>query len=553
MALVERRIGLLFAIFLALISAAALRATYMGVIKGASLSSAASSQQVTEQALPARRGAILDRNGAPLATSEPADDISATPYLVKDPVKAAAQIAPLLGVSEAQVTKALARRDTGFVYLARRVPAAAADAIKKLGIAGIDLTPGSLRTYPRGMLASQVIGAVGLDGNGLFGLEYAHDKVLHGRDGEQRSVLDGGRQRIEVQDVRRSVPGERLRLTLDAQLQERTEEVLKGVGATYRPKGATAIVMDPHTGAILSMANWPQIDANDPGSAPAWALQNRAVGATFEPGSTFKAFTVAAALQEGAVTPKTTFNLAPSIKVADRVIKESHDRGWVTLDTGGILAQSSNVGAITIGQRLGARRFDRWVRRFGFGTQTGIDLPGEEQGVAIKLKNYSGSSMGNLPIGQGELVTPIQMATAYSAIANGGILRKPHIIGAVGGKPVPLPPGHRVISAHTAYDVRTMLEGVFAPGGTASEVSIPGYQLAGKTGTANKIDPATGKYSEEKYVASFVGMAPAADPKVLIAVMVDEPQGAIYGGEVAAPAFGKIASFALPYLRIAPN
>ncbi len=235
------------------------------------------------------------------------------------------------------------------------------------------------------------------------------------------------------------------------------------------------------------------------------------------------------------------------------MIKESHDRGWVTLDTGEILAQSSNVGAITIGQRLGARRFDRWVRRFGFGTQTGIDLPGEEQGVAIKLKNYSGSSMGNLPIGQGELVTPIQMATAYSAIANGGILRKPHIIGAVGGKPVPLPPGHRVISAHTAYDVRTMLEGVFAPGGTASEVSIPGYQLAGKTGTANKIDPATGKYSEEKYVASFVGIAPAADPKVLIAVMVDEPQGAIYGGEVAAPAFGKIASFALPYLRIAPN
>jgi cell division protein FtsI/penicillin-binding protein 2 len=206
-----------------------------------------------------------------------------------------------------------------------------------------------------------------------------------------------------------------------------------------------------------------------------------------------------------------------------------------------------------IGQRLGAKRFDTWVRRFGFGEPTGVALPGEERGIALKLKNYSGSSMGNLPIGQGELVTPLQMAAAYSAIANGGILRRPQVIEAVDGKRVPAAPGHRVVSSRTAFELRKMLEGVLAPGGTASEVSIPGYQLAGKTGTANKIDPATGTYSEEKYVASFVGMAPASHPRLLVAVMVDEPQGAIYGGEVAAPAFGKIASFALPYLRIPPS
>ncbi|MCU0259262.1 MAG: penicillin-binding protein 2 [Solirubrobacteraceae bacterium] len=403
------------------------------------------------------------------------------------------------------------------------------------------------------MLASQVIGAVGTDGNGLFGLEYERDKALRGRDGEQRTVFDGGRDAISVRDVAPPVPGAGLRLTLDAQVQARTEEVLQGVGETFRPKGASAIVMDPRSGHVLAMANWPRINANDPGSAPAWATQNRAVGFTFEPGSTFKAFTVAGALEDGEVTPSTSFNLPPKIQVADRLIGESHDRGYVTLDTAGIVAQSSNVGSIMIGQRLGAKRFDHWVRRFGFGRPTGVALPGEEQGVVLDLDDYSGSSMGNLPIGQGELVTPIQMAAAYSAIANGGVLRTPQIVQAVDGRPVRRAPGRRVVSSRTAFELRKMLAGVFAPGGTASEVAIPGYELAGKTGTANKVDAASGTYSEERYVASFVGMAPAERPRLLISVLVDEPKGAIYGGEVAAPAFGKIASFALPYLRIPPS
>ena len=550
---VETRIRFLFTGFLILLAFAGARAAYMGVVKGGNLASAATSQQVAVQEVVARRGSITDRHGAPLATSEPADDISATPYLVKDPVHAAAKIAPLLELDENAVAKQLARRDTGFVYLARRVPAVTSDKVKALDIAGIDLTPASLRTYPRGMLAAQVIGAVGTDGGGLFGLEFSRNKLLAGTDGKQRTLFDGGRQPIEVQDVQRAKPGRRLRLTLDAEVQERTEEILQGVGASYRPKSASAIVMDPRNGALLAVANWPRIDANAPGKSPAWALQNQAVGMTYEPGSTFKAFTVAAALQDGEVTPHTEFNLPPQIQVADRTIGESHPRGWVTLDTGGILAQSSNVGAITIGQRLGGKRFDQWVRKFGFGSPTGVDLPGEEQGLVLPYAKYSGSSMGNLPIGQGELVTPMQMVTAYSAIANGGILRKPHLIEALDGKPTPLPPGRRVISSRVAHEVRQMLEGVLAPGGTASEVKIPGYVLAGKTGTANKIDPATGKYSDSKYVASFVGMAPASNPRLLIAVVVDEPQGAIYGGTVAAPAFGKIASFALPYLRIPPS
>jgi cell division protein FtsI/penicillin-binding protein 2 len=239
--------------------------------------------------------------------------------------------------------------------------------------------------------------------------------------------------------------------------------------------------------------------------------------------------------------------------VADRTIGESHVRGPVTLTTAQILAQSSNVGAIKVGLEMGKQRFDYWVRKFGFGKTTGVDLPGEERGLVLPVDKYSGSSMGNLPIGQGVAVTPMQMAAAYSAIANGGVLRAPRVVRRVDGKLLPQPKGKRIISPRTAAQLREMLEGAFAPGGTASEVSIPGYKLAGKTGTANKIDPATGEYSKFHYIASFMGFAPALHPKLLIGVMVDEPQGAIYGGVVAAPAFGKIASFALPYMRIPPQ
>jgi cell division protein FtsI (penicillin-binding protein 3)/stage V sporulation protein D (sporulation-specific penicillin-binding protein) len=310
--------------------------------------------------------------------------------------------------------------------------------------------------------------------------------------------------------------------------------------------------MDPRDGAILALANWPQVNANAPGDAPDYARQNRAIGATYEPGSTFKAFTVSGALEEGKVTPDTPFNLPPTIKVADREIGEAHPVGYRTLSTAGILKESSNVGAIMIGQRLGATDFDRWVRMFGFGKPTGIDLPGEERGIVLDVKNYSGASMGNLPIGQGIAVTPMQMATAYAAIANGGILRPPHIVEDVGERAARKPKGHRIMSQATAASLRRMLEGVFGPGGTASGATIDGYVLGGKTGTAEKPDE-FGGYSKTKFVSSFVGFAPAKRPKLLVAVMVDEPQGDIYGGTVAAPAFRKITSFALQYLKIAPE
>jgi cell division protein FtsI (penicillin-binding protein 3) len=551
--LIERRIGLLFAVFAGALLLGAGKAAWLGVVKAGTLKHAAVSQQQVDVTVPAQRGSITDVRGTELAVSKPAMTIAATPYLIKNAPAVAAKLAGPLRVPEDELLRSLARRDTGFVYLAREVPARRASKVQAMNIPGLEFIPRYRRVYPRKWMASQVLGEVGVDGGGLSGLEYSQDDHVHGSDGERQMVKDALGDPIRMHDVKPTVPGEDVKLTLDSNLQTRAEDVLAELGQTYQPKGATAIVMDPNDGSIKALANWPQVDANNPGQAPAYAREDRAIGATYEPGSTFKAFTVAGALQEGKVTPDTTFNLPPQIQVADRTIGEAEARGYATLSTRQILEQSSNVGAITIGLRLGAAHFDQWVRRFGFGQPTGIDLPGEEQGIVLPLDKYSGSSMGNLPIGQGEAVTPMQMATAYSAIANGGILRAPHIVDAVGGRPTAEPRGHRVISEATAASLRRMLEGVLGPGGTASGAAIPGYVLAGKTGTANKVDPATGTYSESKYVSSFVGFAPAAHPKLLVAVMVDEPQGDIYGGTVAAPAWKKITSFALTYLGIPPD
>jgi cell division protein FtsI (penicillin-binding protein 3) len=551
-AVVQHRIGAIFALFFLLLVVAAGRAFYLGELHGGALRKVASNQQLTHETVPAQRGTITDRDGVDLAVSEPAQEISADPYLLKDPLGAAQRLAPLLSRSQSQLLTALSQR-SGFVYLDRALPASQAEAVLALKIPGVSGVPVMRRVYPRGTLAAQVLGVAGTEGHGL-GLEYSHNSILSGHPGERRVVSDALGQPVSIAETHPEVPGASLRLTLDANIQQRAEDVLSAVGRVFAPKDATAIVMDPRSGAILALANWPQVNANDPGSAPAEALEDRAVSFNYEPGSTFKVVAVSDGLQRGLITPTTPFNIPDQIQVADRTIHDDTEHPEETLTTAQILARSSNVGAIKIGALDGADSFSEWVHRFGFGAHTGVDLPGEEIGRPLPLKEYSGSSMGNLPIGQGELVTPMQMATAYSTIANGGILRPPHIVGQVNGRPQPEPAGHRVISETTAAEVRKMLEGVLAPGGTASEVSIPGYQLAGKTGTASKVDPATGEYSQSAYVASFIGFAPASNPKLLCAVVVDEPQsGSIFGGTVAAPAFGQIMSFALPYLRISPE
>ncbi|MBA2439999.1 MAG: penicillin-binding protein 2 [Thermoleophilaceae bacterium] len=548
MGLLDRRIGLLFAVFLLLLGAASMRAAWLGTVKAGSLKARAVTQQVEDLEVPARRGTITDRNGVELAVSEDAMTVFANPFLVKRPAAVAAKLAPLVGRPQEELLKALADRDKGFVYLRRKMDSSAAKRIERLALAGVGTVGEPRRTYPQGALAGQLLGAVGTDNLGLSGIEQQYEKGLHGSDGRRRLVKDATGEPVSIVEPDRAEAGKDIRLTIDVALQERVEAVLEGVGRNHSPRGATAVVMDPRNGEVLALSNWPRVDPNDiGGDASAYARTNRAVAASYEPGSTFKAFTVAGALEDRVVRPGTRFQLQPTLQVADREIGESHERGTVDLSVADILAQSSNVGAATIGLKLGKRRFARWVRRFGFGSPTGIGLPAEAPGIVLSPDRYSGSTLGNMAIGQGLAVTPLQMATGFSAIGNGGVLHPPHVIAGERGR------GRRVISQRTSAQVAKMLEGVFGPGGTAEEAEVPGYRLAGKTGTAEKPDPKTGGYSKFKFFSSFIGFAPAKSPRLMVAVMVDEPKGEYYGGAVAAPAFERIVEFALPYLRIPPR
>ena len=543
--LVERRIGLLFALFLLLLGLAALRATWLGTVRAGSLSERAVSQQIEDIADPAGRGTIEDRNGVELAVSEDSTTVFANPFLIKDPVKVAAKLSPLIGLPEDELLRKLSDRETGFIYLRRKMDATQGEKIEKLKIEGIGTVTEPKRTYPQGFLASQVLGLVGTDNVGLSGLEYSQNDSLSGEDGERRLVKDALGEPVSMIETKRSQPGDDLTLTLDASIQERTEAVLADVGQTYTPQGATAVVMDPRTGELLALANWPRVDANNVDGAPDVRAQEPCAPGQLRARLDVQGVHGLGRARGEARGARNDAPVPPEITVADRTVGEAHDGGGGTKTVARILAESSNVGSVMIGLKLGAKRFDKWVRRFGFGRATGVDLPGEQTGIVLRPEHYSGSSMGNMPIGQGIAVTPIQMATAYTAIANHGVMRRPYIVKGEA------PPPKRVISRHTADQVSVMLQGVLAAGGTAEEAQVEGYTLAGKTGTAEKAIP--GGYSKTDFIASFIGYAPAKNPRLLVAVMVDTPRGDIYGGTVAAPAFERIMEFALPYLKIPPG
>lgn len=543
----EKRVGLLFFFCLLLLAGIMVRAFYLQGIQGSSFASQASNQQVDIVEVPGLRGPILDRNGLELAGSEPAASVFATPYQIRDAAKESKQVADALGADQDDVLEAITQPG-GFSYVAKKVDLAKAGKVEKLGLEGIGQHPDTLRTRPQGDLASQVIGAVNAEGEGLSGLEAANNATLEGVNGERRIVKDALGDPIRLDKLGNASDGKPVQLTLDASIQAEAERVLAEVAELHDPVNASAIVMDTRNSQILAMANWPPVDLDHLEDASSESLLNIGTSYTYEPGSTFKAITVASALETGTVTPESTFTLAPSIQVYDRTISESHPRGTVNLSVADILAQSSNVGAVTIGLKMGGRKLSKWIEKFGFGQKTGIEYPGEEQGIVLPYKDWSGSTIGNVPMGQGLAVTPIQMVQAYGAIANDGILRTPKLVKSVGGVKTRTDPGHQVISPEVATEVRDMLKGVLAPGGTASEVSVPGYTLAGKTGTA-QIATEDG-YSDTRYVASFMGIAPADNPAIAVSVMVSEPQNGHTGAEAAAPAFGELASFTLPYLGV---
>lgn len=545
----NHRIRLLLLTFGLLFVVAIGRAAWVQGVQHDRFSKMAITQHRETIEVPAGRGTIYDRTGEPLAIGEQATTVYADPRNIADVQRAAVVAGKTLGLDAEALYPTLKDRSKGFVYVARKADPVKAAALSKLGVAGLGFYPEELRTYPQGTVASHVLGFAGTDNHGLDGLERSLDKTLSGRPGFETIVKDPFGRAIDVVTSRAERPGKNVTLTIDHQIQSNAEQILARTVRQFGAKGAAAIVMDPRTGAILAMANYPTFDANDFSTASPDARRNRAVTDAYEPGSTFKIVTIAGALEDKVVSPATTFTLAPTIQVADRVIHEAHFRGTETLSVKEILSQSSNVGTITIAEKLGSGELAAWIDRFGFGRRTGVDYPGESSGLVLPLRDWSGSTIGTVPIGQGIAVTPLQMASAYATIGNGGVRVTPHLVEKVGSERIRGHRGTRVVSSHTANRMMAMFRDVVLEG-TGTQAAIPGYTVAGKTGTAQKAE--NGRYVR-KYVASFVGLVPAKSPRLAILVMVDEPHGNIYGGVVAAPAFRDIARFDLQYLEVPPD
>jgi len=546
----NRRIRLLLAVFALAFACTLARAAWLQGVQAGTFAEMASRQHLETRVVPAGRGTIFDRTGEPLAIGQQATTVYADPRLVQDPRATAAAAARILGLDANELYPLLADRSRHFVYLKRKADPLKAGELERLDLPGIGFQAEEQRAYPQRTVAAHVLGFAGLDNEGLEGLEKALDPQLAGKPGSKTIVKDPLGNVIDEIESQPERAGADVFLTLDHRMQANAEAVLRETVKGSGAKAGTAIVLDPRTGAILAMANAPAFDPNRFATSKLDARRNRAITDTYEPGSTFKLVTVAAALSEKLVTPTTPFTLETSIRVADRIIHEHEPRPTQRMTVAQILAQSSNVGTITLAQLLGKERVLGWIDRFGFGKPTGVDYPGESGGI---LPSYwSGSTIGNVPIGQGIAVTAIQMAAAYAAIANGGVLRTPHLVDRVGGKARRHGPGRRVVSETVAAQVMTMLRDVVsAEGGTGAAAAVPGYTVAGKTGTAAK--PEAGGYSTSRYVASFAGVVPAKDPRLVILVSIDEPKTAIWGGVVAAPAFSKIAQFGLRYLEIPPD
>ena len=474
------------------------------------------------------RGSIISADGRHLAASLDAAKVIATPYLVKDPKRTAEALSGVLdseaGSASEIEAKLVQKNDEGdlggYSVVAEKIEPEKAREVVGLGLPGVSMEPDEVRTYPNGEMASQLIGYLGTD-NAYGGVEARYDEVLKS--------------------------GRNVTLTLDTAVQQELEGALEKAAKKYEGKSALGVVMRVKDGAMVALANTPRFDNNDFGEASEEVKRNRVLTDPYEPGSTFKAFTMASALEEGAVSQESPFVVPDSIPVADVVIRDSEPHETKVLTSKGILEQSSNVGTIQVAQALGGERLVQHIKRFEFGEGTGVDLWGEDVGRVLPFEEWSGSSIGNIPIGQGITVTPMQLAAGYAALANGGVKVAPYLA----QTSAPHEPGHQVISRETSSIVRGMLQSVVDEG-TGHLAQIPGYTVAGKTGTAQKVDPETGLYGDE-YVTSFVGFAPAKNPEYLALIVVDEPQKDLFGEVIAAPAFQDVMSFTLGYYNVPPD
>ncbi len=518
----------------------------------------ARNQQLSAIETSPTRGQVLDRQGRELARSIETESFYADPRDISDPNDTAKRIAAITGQDRDELARRLAAAIDAkkqFVWVTRRLAMESANKLDAMELKGIFSRKESKRYYPNDSLAAHVLGFVGAEQIGLSGVEQSYNEKINGEAGKVYLERDAERRVFESYEVRPN-PGQTVVLTIDQTIQYRTEQALNAAVERAHAKSGTAIVMDPQTGEILALANAPSFDPNQPIKDSAEARVNSALQNTYEPGSTFKIVAYSAAIEKGLVRPEDKIDCQMGqITVAGRLIHDHHPFGVLTIADA--LAQSSNVGAIKLGLLVGNESMYEYMKRLGFGSRTGIDLAGESAGQLRALSRWQPSSIGSLAMGQEIGVTPLQMATAYCVLANDGMLVKPHVVrelrstdGAVVFQAKP--EARRALKPETTQALRNMLEGVTLRG-TARKAQLDGYTAAGKTGTAQKIDPRTHTYSATKYIGSFVGFAPVKHPAVVIIVVIDEPRGSYHGGDVAAPVFREIAEQILPDLSVSPD
>ena len=534
------------------------RLAQLQISQHADFTSRARNQQLSTIDTSPTRGQVLDRQGRELARSVDTESFFADAREITDPNDAAKRIASITGQDRDELAKRLAAAIDAkkqFVWISRRLDIESANKLDKMELKGIYSRKESKRYYPNDSLAAHVLGFVGNDQIGLGGVEQYYNEKIRGEAGKVYLEMDRDRRAFESYEVQPN-PGQTVVLTIDQTIQYRTEQALGAAVARANAKSGTAIVMDPQTGEILALANAPSFDPNQPQKYSAEERTNSALQNSYEPGSTFKIVAYSAAIEKGLVRPEDKIDCQMGqITVAGRLIHDHHPFGVLTVADA--LAQSSNVGAIKLGLLVGDASMYEYMKRLGFGSRTGIDLAGESTGQLRSLAHWQPSSIGSLAMGQEISVTPLQMATAYCVLANDGMLVKPHIVRELRGPDGTVifqakPETRRALKPETTAALRNMLEGVTLHG-TARKAQLDGYTAAGKTGTAQKIDPRTHTYSATKYVGSFVGFAPVKHPAVVIIVVIDEPQGSYHGGDVAAPVFREIAEQILPDLSVSPD
>ena len=553
----RNRVGLAFLITLLVMVLA--RLVVLQGIDGAAYASAAEQDRLRTYAVAAIRGQILDRDGNPLAYTVDAAKVVADPTVVRDPARTALALTTLLDVPVPELTGKLSE-DSRYVVLATQVTPETGDAVEELGLAGVFLRDDPLRLYPAGSVGGQVVGFVGAEGAGLAGIEQTFEEQLSGTPGRRTVEVGSGGHPIPsgIDESVAATDGSDVTLTVDQDLQFVTEQRLAEACADGATTRASAVVLEVATGQVAAMGSCPGYDPAAYNSTDPALLGNPVVSGVFEPGSIMKAVTLAAAVEEGVATPDRVLTVDGRIAAGDRVVTDAHDHGPVDWTVTGILAKSSNVGTIMLAREVGDATLEQYLRAFGVGEKTGIELPGESRGILEASADWTASRAANVPIGQGVSVTSLQMASIYQAIANGGVRVEPRIVESVTGADgrtaaVPEPARTRVVSESTAEALAYMLEAVVGPGGTAPLAQIEGFRVAGKTGTAQRANPECNCYAGGGYVTTFVGFAPADDPQYVVAVDLERPTSSAEGGQVAAPVFADVMRAALTFDGVVPS